>query len=162
MASIEDESGILRRIIRMIELIKDPLVQQIRVASFFTYYGSLFWSHKQFANALFQQVDLEFVPLYVVTEIGIMYFDIKKQVYDHYIRFIKNNQQVFIILHDELRNKQFEKQNFPVDHYIDQIKQILLEDVYYERPKPLDFNSLMRVIYDRICNLPYIPNVRNM
>ena len=67
--------------------------------------ASIFSSRKYFANALFKEVELEFIPLYITTYIGEKIFNIKPKEYDHYIKFIKNNQSIFKSIHESLRQK---------------------------------------------------------
>ena len=160
MSVVDDRA--LQKILNMIDYIKTNTYNKLLSRYRWYIYHNIFNNYKQFANALFKAVNLQFVPLYVVTEIGIRYFSIKKKVYDHYIKFIKNNQQVFIILHEELRKKRFQEQSNDENYYIEQVKQILLDQSHYERDKPLNSNSLLKTIYDRIYNMPYIPKVSDM
>ena len=124
--------------------------------------SSIFIDHKNFANALFKEVELQFIPLYIITNIGIRYFDIKPKDYTHYIKYIKNNQELFKVIHDELRKKLYNEQANDQKYYINQIKQILLTEAHIQRTRPLNLKSLVRTIYDRIYEFPYIPNVNDM
>ena len=124
--------------------------------------SNIFIDYKYFANALFKDVELEFIPLYIITNIGIKYFNIKPKEYSHYIKFIKNNQAIFKAIHDELRKKDFANQSNDQKYYINQVKQILLSEASIKRAKPLNLKSLVRSIYDRVYEFPYIPDVNVM
>ena len=121
MATLMDESNNLQKILNLINDIKT----YSQINCFANYnswylYNNIFNKYRKFANELFKEVNLQIVPLYIVTSIGINYFNIKKKEYDHYIKFIKNNQQVFIVLHEELRKKLFQNQSNDENYYNEQ------------------------------------------
>ena len=56
---------------------------------------SIFHSHNRFANSLFEGVDLQFIPLYVITRLGIRHFNITRNNYTSYKEFIKNSFKLY-------------------------------------------------------------------
>ena len=157
------ERSELMKIINMINFIKDHSLKDISDKYTPNIDRSInVCDKKLFVKALFKQIDLQFIPLYVVAYIGNVYFNITPRDYSHYIEFIKNNQQIFIILHEELRKKKFQKQSRDENYYIERVNQILLEEAHIERDKPLNSKSLIKAIYDRIYHFPYLPNVSYM
>ena len=123
---------------------------------------SIFTSHKYFANALFREVELEFIRLDITTYIGEKIFNIKPKEYNHYIKFIKNNQAIFKSIHESLRQKQFQEQTKDQKYYEEQMKRILLTEALIERNRPLNLKTLVKTIYDRVYIFPYIANISDL
>ena len=123
---------------------------------------SIFTSHKYFANALFKEVELEFIRLDITTYIGEKIFNIKPKEYDHYIKFIKNNQAIFKSIHESLRQKQFQEQTKDQKYYEEQMKRILLAEALIERSRPLNLKTLVKTIYERVYEFPYIANISDL
>ena len=157
-----NDDNILLNILEIKKDIEEHSLNAIRKKYGYNVYESIFDDLKNFAKALFKDVELQFIPLYITTIIGIKYFNIKPKDYSHYIKYIKNNQALFKSIHDKLRKKLIKDPAKDQKHYIDQIKQILLSEASIKRTKPLNLKSLVRIIYDRVYSFPYIPNVNDM
>ena len=118
---------------------------------------SIFHSHNRFANSLFEGIDLQFIPLYVITRLGIRHFNITRNNYTSYKEFIKNNQQAFKTLHEIIRKHYFNQEGRDKNYYEERVKEILLAESSITRPSPLNLNSLLKSIYLRVYNFPYLP-----
>ena len=101
-----NEHNILVELIKIKDYIEDHSLKRIRRKYGNNILSSIFESHKSFANALFKEVELQFIPLYITNVIGEELFDIEPKKYDHYVKYIKNNQAIFKAIHDKLREKQ--------------------------------------------------------
>ena len=71
---------------------------------------SIFYDYVSFANALFRGDELQFIPLFVTTYIGIKTFGITKSDYGEYLQFIYNHQSLFQRLHELLRKMYFKEE----------------------------------------------------
>ena len=123
---------------------------------------SIFDDYKRFANSLFEGTDLEFIPLYITTQLGIRHFNINRNHYQHYIAFIKNNQQPFKQLHEIIRKTYFNREQRDKNYYVERVKEILLAEASIERRRPLNSNLLVKSIYSRVYAFAYLPNVNEM
>ena len=122
----------------------------------------IFSSHKYFANALFKEAELAFRPLYITIYIGVKIFNIEPKEYNHYIKYIKNNQAIFKTIHESLRQKQFQEQTNDHNYYEEQMKRILLAEALIERNRPLNLKTLVKTIYNRVYEFPYIANISDL
>ena len=119
--------------------------------------NSIFSDYKKFANDLFKGITLKFIPLYIVTLIGINDFHITKTNYQEYLELVLNNQEGFINLHDILRKRYFKEKGKDENFYKESINRILLGESSIERSKPLNSNLLIQSIYPQIYRIPYLP-----
>ena len=92
MTTSIDENNNIRLIINIIDYIKKHDLFHIKLQYGTNICNSIFEDNKLFANALFKEVDLQFIPLFIETNIGFKYFNISGRKFAHYIEFIKNNQ----------------------------------------------------------------------
>ena len=145
-----NDHDILLQLIKIKDYIEDHSLKRILRKYGDDILSSIFDSHKAFANALFKDVELQFIPLYITNIIGEELFDIEPKKYDHYVKYIKNNQAIFKAIHDKLRQKQFQEQSNDQKYYEEQKKRILLAEAYVERNRPLNMKLLVRTIYDRV------------
>ena len=157
-----NDNQYLRKVLRINEYIQEHSLKEIRRKYDDNIMSSIFTSHKTFANALFKEVELQFIPLYITTYIGETIFDITPRKFGHYITFIKNNQAIFKAIHEGLRKKQFEKQPNDQKYYEEQMKRILLAEAYVQRNRPLNLKTLMKTIYDRVYMFPIIPEISDL
>ena len=104
MLQASNEDNLLREINELISGIENGLNNASLMRFSDLGLQSIFYSFNRFANALFEGLDLEFIPLFIITELGIRHFNITKNNYASYLEFIKNNQQPFKALHETIRN----------------------------------------------------------
>ena len=156
------DHNILLELIKIKDYIEDHSLKRILRKYGNDILSSIFDSHKSFANALFKDVELQFIPLYITNIIGEELFDIEPKKYDHYVKYIKNNQAIFKAIHDKLREKQLQEQPNDQKYYEEQMKRILLDEASIERSRPLNLKSLVRTIYDRVFMFPYIGDISEL
>ena len=122
------------------------------------YYGNIFYNYTNFAKALFNGPDLKFIPLSITRQIGIKYFRITKSEFNKYLTFVFKHQDLFKELHDKLRELGLKARRVPIEEYEESIKRILLEEALIQRPRPMNLNSLLKTIYNRIYQFLYLPD----
>ena len=157
MLQASNEDNLLREINELISGIENGLNNASLMRFSDLGLQSIFYSFNRFANALFEGLDLEFIPLFIITELGIRHFNITKNNYASYLEFIKNNQQPFKALHETIRKHYFKQEGRDKNYYEERIKEILLSEASIIRPTPLNLNSLLKSIYLRVYNFPYLP-----
>ena len=123
---------------------------------------SIFYDYVSFANALFRGDELQFIPLYITTQIGIKTFGITKSDYGEYLQFIYNHQSLFQRLHELLRKMYFKEEAKEAKDYDESIKQILLGEATIHKSRPINLNSLVKSIYNKVYNFPYLPSPQDM
>ena len=126
------------------------------------YMKSIFEDYIKFANDLFKGPDLQFIPLMITTQIGIIHYGILKTDYQEYLSFVFKHQDLFKELHERLREMYYKDNQDSRETNEEAIKQILLAEASIERRQPMNFNSLLKAIYGRIYTLPYLPNTNSL
>lgn len=126
------------------------------------YMNRIFNDYVSFSHALFNGVDLQFIPLMITTQIGIKYYGIKKRQYSDYLTFVLKHQDKYKELHKALRKMYYKNVRGSRQYYKEAIKRILLEEASIQRRRPMNLNELLRSIYDRIFNFPYLPNTQSI
>ena len=122
------------------------------------YFGNIFQDYTNFAKALFNGPDLKFIPLSITRQIGIKYFRITKSEFNKYLTFVFNHQDLFKELHEKLRELGLKSRRERKEWYQESIKRILLEEALIERRRPMNLNSLLKTIYNRIYQFLYLPD----
>ena len=123
---------------------------------------SILNGYKKFAKELFEGTDLKFIPLYIVTILGIKHFQITKDNFSSYVDFVKNHQEAFKNLHEIIREKYFQEEGRDKNFYFERVKEILLAEASIERRGVVNFNSLLKNIYLRIYKYPFLPETNEM
>ena len=162
MNATTNETNILRTINEIISGIENNDRNFLRRNHLDGGLRSIFDDYKRFANSLFEGTDLEFIPLYITTHLGIRHFNINRNHYQHYIDFIKNNQQIYKQLHEIIRKTYFNREQRDKNYYVERVKEILLAEASIERRRPLNSNLLVKSIYSRVYAFAYLPNVNEM
>ena len=70
------------------DFIEKNSLEDIREEYTIEIFKSIFNFHRAFANALYKEVELQFITLYITTLIGLWIFHIKLKEYTHYINLM--------------------------------------------------------------------------
>ena len=152
------EQRTIQAINELIEHIENEDYQYLERETQNKHSGNIFYDYVNFANALFNGPDLQFIPLSITRQIGIKYFRITKSEFNKYLTFVFNHQDLFKELHDKLRELGLKARRVPIEEYEESIKRILLEEALIQRPRPMNLNSLLKTIYNRIYQFLYLPD----